>query len=163
MENNALQSLEHAAIDALPSLMIPFEGRVLLAPTVTVAEMVTYRRPEPIEQAPDWLLGYFQWRDQQVPLLSFERLCGEELADTRPKSRIAVFNSTGASDDLPFIAVPTTGIPTLSRVTPDSIAELDDIEPKPFETMHVVVNGEVAVIPDVAALEAVYIDWLSNQ
>lgn len=145
--------------EEVASLMIPLAGRVLLVPTVTVAEMAPYISPEPEADSPDWLLGYYRWREQRVPLLSYEVLNGEALAPPLPQSRVAVFNNTGVSDELPFIAVATQGIPKLARVNPDEISELEDAVKKPFDTMHVSLTGEAAVIPNITALEQVYLDW----
>lgn len=156
---SALKTIEQFAPDVVPSLLIPMAGRTLLAPTVSVAEMVSYDAPEAISDAPDWLLGFFNWRDVKVPLLSFEILCGETLPELQSKSRIAVFNNTGVSPDLPFIAVPTQGIPKLVRVVEDDISMLEDRSCRTFERMHVTLSGEELLIPDISALEQVYLDW----
>lgn len=145
--------------EEITSLLIPLQGRVLLVPTVTVAEMAAYNRPEPIANAPAWLLGFYHWREQKVPLLSFEVLNGEPCPAPAAKSRVAVFNNTGISDELPFIAIPTQGIPRLARVTDNEITERDDAANKAFDFMQVNVSGEDAVIPDISALENAYLNW----
>ncbi|WP_439133109.1 chemotaxis protein CheW [Pseudomaricurvus sp.] len=157
--DSALKTIEQFAPDVVPSLMIPLAERTLLAPTVSVAEMVPYAAPETINDAPDWLLGYFLWRDVKVPLLSFEILCGETQPELQAKSRIAVFNNTGVSPDLPFVAVPTQGIPKLVRVSEEDISMMEDRSCRTFERMHVTLSGEEVLIPDVSALEQVYLDW----
>lgn len=157
--DSVLKTIEQFAPDVVPSLMIPLAGRTLLAPTVSVAEMVPYETPEAINEAPDWLLGFFVWRDVKVPLLSFEVLCGETLPTLQPKSRVAVFNNTGVSPELPFIAVPTQGIPKLVRVSEEDISVVEDRGCRTFERMHVSLSGEALLIPDVSALEQVYLDW----
>ncbi|GAA5315837.1 MAG: hypothetical protein AseanaTS_10420 [Candidatus Pelagadaptatus aseana] len=143
----------------VPSLMLPFSDKVLLMPTVTVAEIVGYARPEPIADAPDWLLGRFSWRNQQVPMLSLELLTGQALPDAGRYSRVAVLNHTGISDELPFIAVPTVGIPKLERVTEEQLTMQEDGPANSFEKARVNLNGEDLVIPEVASLEQAYLDW----
>ncbi|GAB3112961.1 chemotaxis protein CheW [Aestuariicella hydrocarbonica] len=160
---SAIKTIEQQALEAVPSLMIPLAGRTLLAPTVTVAEMVAYSEPEPVPGAPDWLLGFVEWRDLKVPLLSFEVLSGEGVPEIQPKSRMAVFNNTGVSDDLPFIALPTQGIPKLVRVTEEDISEAEGLSCRALERMYVMLSGEKLLIPDVSALEQVFIDWQKNQ
>lgn len=158
--DSALKTIEQFAPDVVPSLMIPLAGRTLLAPTVSVAEMVPYAAPETIEQAPDWLLGFFHWREMKVPLLSFEILSGESRPDIQSQSRIAVFNNTGVSDTLPFIAIPTQGIPRLVRVSEEDISVTEGRSCRTFERLHVTLNGDDEVlIPDLSALEQVYLDW----
>ena len=51
------------------------EARLLL-PNATIAEVLSYAAPEPLENAPDWLLGRIRWRGWQLPLMSFARFAG---------------------------------------------------------------------------------------
>lgn len=156
---NSPQVVNHQTVEEVASLLIPLAGRLLLLPTVTVAEMAPYRQPQPEANTPDWYLGVFIWREQPVPLLSFEVLNGESRPDPTSHSRVAVLNNTGVSDNLPFIALPTQGIPRLARVNAEEISTVAVEDKKPFELMHVSVAGETAVIPDVGALEKVYLDF----
>ncbi len=153
----APQVLQNFSSQDITSLLVPLAGRTLLLPTVSVAEMAIYKEPSSVPDTPDWFLGFFQWRGLAIPLLSFEVLNGETSPGTRPKSRVAVLNSTGISADLPFIALLTQGIPRLARVTAEEITRDDNGQCKAFETLHVSLAGEKAVIPDVAALEQVYL------
>ncbi len=159
MIDNAPQVVDSGQQEEVPSLMIPLAGRVLLVPTVTVAEMAPYSAPEPQADSPDWFLGYYHWRELRVPLLSFEVLNGDALPSPASRSRVAVFNNTGVSDELPFIAVATQGIPKLARVSPDEISEVEGSQKQAFDLMRVNLAGEEAVIPNVTALEKVYLDW----
>ncbi|MAZ88982.1 MAG: hypothetical protein CL693_15240 [Cellvibrionaceae bacterium] len=160
---SALQTIEQMAPDVVPSLMLPLAGRTLLVPTVTVAEMVPFAQAEKVEDAPDWLLGDFYWRDLRVPLLSFEVLNGEALPEVQPKSRVAVFNNTGVDEGLPFIAISTQGIPKLVRVGNEDIAVDDEGQNHAFDRLHVTLNGEAMTIPDITALEHVYLEWRNSQ
>ena len=143
----------------IPSLILPMSEHFMLAPTVSIAEIVSYVRPTPVVDSPHWLLGTVEWRKQPVPLLSLEVLRGESAADIGPRSRIAVFNNTGVSDDLPFFAVPTQGIPRLSRVQESALHEVKNVKLKPFERIRVDLEGEECSIPDVAAMEQVVLDF----
>ncbi|GLS27040.1 chemotaxis protein CheW [Marinibactrum halimedae] len=148
---NNPELLEFQSVEVLPSLLLPIAEGNLVVPNVTVAEMVPWS--DPIEaQGPDWLLGYFPWRNIELPLLSFEAINGGENPGRHPRSRIAVLNCTGVSSDLAFIALLTQGIPRIARVEREQIAE-GDVTPKPFELMHVRIAAEDAIIPNVAALE----------
>jgi len=142
--------------------MVPLAGRTLLMPTVTIAEMVSYSAPQAVDQAPDWLLGMVEWRNLQVPVLSFEVLNGEANPGTAIRSRLAVLNNTGVSDELPFIAVPTQAIPKLVRVSGQDITESEEPN-QPFDHMRVEVDDEILVIPDISSLEQVYMEWLSRR
>lgn len=157
----AKAALEQRALD-IPSLILPMSEHFMLAPTVSIAEIVSYHRPAPVQDSPDWLLGTIEWRKQSVPVVSLEVLRGEAVGDVGQKSRFAVFNNTGVSEDLPFFAVPTYGIPRLSRVQEASIHEVTNVTLKPFERIRVDLEGEICAIPDVAAMEQVILDFRRN-
>lgn len=156
---SALQTIEQFSHEVVPSLLIPMTGCTLLAPTVSVAEMVPFKQVERVANASDWLLGNFHWRDVPVPLLSFEVLRGQPRPDMDRSNRVAVFNNTGVSDQLPFIALLTQGLPHLARISQGDIAQQYDQPLQAFERMHVSLGDSRLVIPDVAALEHHYLAW----
>jgi chemosensory pili system protein ChpC len=147
-------------IEEVASLLIPLQGRMLLAPNVTIAEIVPVAQVIPVENAPAWYLGNCTWREQTIPLLSFEVMNGEEKPGVAQRSRFAVINTTGVNESLPFIAILTQGLPRLARVTEEEITEREDADNKPFELMHVSWAGEEAVIPNVEAMERAFLDYL---
>lgn len=147
-------------IEEVASLLIPLQGRTLLAPNVTVAEIVPVATITPVQDAPAWYLGNCAWREQTIPLLSFEVMNGEDRPGIAPRSRFAVINTTGQHESLPFIAILTQGLPRLARVTEEEITAREDAETKPFELMQVSWAGEEAVIPNVEAMERAFLDYL---
>jgi len=147
-------------VQEVASLLIPIQGRLLLAPNVTVAEIVPVSQVIPVEDAPAWHLRNCSWREQTIPLLSFEVMNGEDKPGVASRSRFAVLNTTGVNESLPFIAILTQGLPRLARVTEEEITEREDADNKPFELMHVSWAGEEAVIPHVEAMERAFLDYL---
>lgn len=152
-------ALEKPQVNEVASLLIPVVDRLLLIPTVTVAEMIPYQEPLRDPEKPDWYLGEVSWRELQVPLLSFEVMCGEARPSYNSLCRIAVLNNTGVDESLPFIGLATQGIPRLSRVKADEIQELEGVKLKRFELMVVTHAGEQVVIPDVTALEQAVVEY----
>lgn len=159
----APQQIEKPKSQDVASLLIPLEGRLLLAPNVSVAEIVPLGPIEPVAEAPDWFLGYYNWRDLQVPLLSFEVLNGEPRPDIGARARIAVFNGTGVSEDLPFLALLAQGLPRLARVSAEELQQREGIESKAFDLMPVSWAGEQAVIPNVPLIEQAVVDFVQSQ
>ena len=147
-------------IQEVASLLIPLQGRQLLAPNVTVAEIVPVSQVIPVQDAPAWYLGNCSWREQTIPLLSFEVMNGEDKPGVAQRSRFAVLNTTGTHESLPFIAILTQGLPRLARVTEEEITEREDADNKPYELMHVSWAGEEAVIPNVEAMERAFLEYL---
>lgn len=142
------------------SLLIPLASRQLLVPTVSIAEIVPFRKPEQDPETPDWYLGDIIWREERTPLVSYEAMCGEAMPPYNAQCRIAVLNNTGVDESLPFLAIATQGIPRLSRVKADEIHPLESVERKKhFDLMHASLGGESVVIPDVTALQQAFLDY----
>jgi len=158
---NTTKAIEKRKED-IPSLMLPLSRRVLLVPTVSVAEIVHYKKPEPINESPAWLLGQLQWRDLDVPLLSLEILNGEANPGINALTRVAVFNGSSEGDELNFYAIVTQGTPKLSRITEDDVSICENSELGPYETMAVTVEEEEQRIPDLVAIERAYLSWLNQ-
>ncbi len=157
----APQRLEKT-LQEVASLMIPMQEQILLVPNVTVAEIVPISQISQVEGAPDWYLGNAIWREQTIPVLSYELMNGDSKAGHNQRSRLAVFNTTGEHESLPFIAIITQGLPRLARVNEEEIRQREDMDNKPFELMHVTWAGEEAVIPDVGAIERQFLHYLNS-
>ena len=126
----------------------------LLLPNATIAEVLSYAPPEPVENAPAWLLGRIRWRGWQLPLLSFSRFAG--LADEQGGlgSKVIVLKALGGNPKRPYFALLTQGFPRLVTVTEATLATLDDEGELPQGVLARVGLGENdAVVPDLAALE----------
>lgn len=149
----------------IPSLLIPMAGNMLVLPTVSVAEMTPYQAPQAsrsltTKTSPDWYLGDFLWRGVMVPMISYERLSQGHLAEILPESQVIVLNSTGVSQQLPFLCIPTQGIPRLSRVAANEISQNTQAVLHEYNQMQVLVAGEEAVIPDVEKMEQACVNLL---
>ncbi len=103
----------NAVVESVRSLWVPLEGVNLLLPNVAIAEVINYQPLDMIQSGPDWLLGGLRWRDQLLPIVSMERLCGFDLPQGGRGARISVLNSVQPDSGLTFYAMVTAGIPRL--------------------------------------------------
>ena len=77
-------------------VMVPVSnGRVLL-PNATVAEVISYTKPEQVANAPAWLLGRLPWRGWRLPLFSFPMLTGQLEDESRSNARASCFVKSNA-------------------------------------------------------------------
>jgi len=137
--------------EQIASLLIPMLGRPLLIPNVAVAEIVNWDTPQKREDSPHWLLGTVQWRGVELPVVSLELMNDAEMDDADHGQRLAVIHGVGEGH-LQFFAISVQGLPRLVRVLPGEMSA-DEPSPDPaFDTL-VMVNGERAVIPDLANVE----------
>ena len=135
-------------------VMVPItDGRVLL-PNATVAEVISYTKPETIPNAPAWLLGRLPWRGWRLPLFSFPILTGQLTDESRTNARVAVLKALGGNAGMPFIALLAQGFPRLTTVTQELLIPTSDEHPHaPGVRAEVLVRDDRAVIPDLDAIE----------
>lgn len=142
----------------LPCVMIPMIDRQLLLPNVSIAEVVDFTGAEPVENAPEWLLGQLNWRGLQLPVISYDAANGgKAVMPDGNRGRIAVINTIGKHhDELPFLAMVTQGIPSQARLIEDQVQPLEG-EQGPADLMVVNVDGHTAYIPNLEFLESLAI------
>jgi len=156
------------AIQDIRGVLIQVEGARLLLPNATIAEVLSYADPEPVTDAPDWLLGRIRWRGWQLPLASFSRLSG--IADEAGGlgSKVVVLKALGGDAHLPYVALLTKGFPRLVTVSRDALVadagegDAEGADELPLGVlMRVLLNDEPALLPDVDAIETAIRDALA--
>lgn len=143
------------ALEEIYSLLIPVAGGKLILPRLSVAEVMGYARPRPVRGSPNWLLGLINWQGQEIPLISFEGLCGRKIPERANRTRIAVLFSIGAQMEPPVFALMTQGYPYLVRVNAAVLST--DSEDSYSDDLPVLSRVRMAnerpVIPDLEAIE----------
>ncbi|WHI51020.1 chemotaxis protein CheW [Microbulbifer sp. MLAF003] len=150
-----MSEVEALSVDVpqeVSSLLLPLQQGQMLVPVESLSEVIAIQTPVAVYDAPEWYLGDLIWREQRLPLLSFDVMRGESLSSTSENGRIAVLSSGNPDGDLPYFALILQGTPRLVRVTPEELA-LREHTLNPGELMHVALSGEEAVIPDLQGLE----------
>ena len=125
-----------------------------MLPNATIAEVLSYADPEPVADAPDWLLGRMRWRGWQLPLVSFSRFSG--IAEDRGGlgSKVIVLKALGGDAKHPFFALLTQGFPRLVTVTEGSlVSDSDDAGVPEGVLARVRLNEDDALLPDLTAIE----------
>jgi chemosensory pili system protein ChpC len=136
-------------------VLIQVAGARLLLPNATIAEVLSFADPDPVANAPDWLLGRIRWRGWQLPLIAFARLAG--IADERGGlgSKVVVLKALGGDPKAPFFALLTQGFPRLVTVPQAALAaDADNGEALPAGVQaRVVLNEDAALLPDLEQVE----------
>ena len=137
-------------------VLIQVADAKLLLPNATIAEVLSYADPEPVSDAPDWLLGRIRWRGWQLPLVAFSRFTGIASDEHGGLgSKVIVLKALGGDSKRPFFAVLTQGFPRLVTVTDTSLGSdaSDDSVPEGV-LAKVRLNEDEALLPDLAILES---------
>ncbi|MEJ2575686.1 MAG: chemotaxis protein CheW [Gammaproteobacteria bacterium] len=144
-----------AAPRELRAVLIPTGSERLLLPNSAVSEVIDFREPEPLADAPRWVLGTVLWRQRRFPLISGELLLGDHFDTRAPRLRIALCHSVLGSRRYPFVGLVSRGIPRLVRVVEDAIEETVEPPLDPAWPMlaQVYVNDVYALIPDMDRIE----------
>jgi chemosensory pili system protein ChpC len=137
--------------DQVTSLLVPMQGRPWLIPNILVAEVIGLRQPErSASSGPQWLLGWLSWRDVEVPLISFEAMNEASQPQIGQDARIVVLNTISGKNR--FYAMVIQGIPRTVKVESEDLVE-EPVDTGPVEAMSVQVGGDLAVMPDLDAIE----------
>lgn len=106
----------------LHSLLLPLSNACLVLPQATIVEIVPYPAVTRADDTADWLIGVFGWRTAQVPLISFERMCGEAAKVAHDGACVAILYALGDPADLIYYAVELTAIPRPTLLTQASLS-----------------------------------------
>jgi len=143
--------------DAAPiirGVLIQVADARLLLPNATIAEVLSFSEPDPIADAPDWLLGRIRWRGWQLPLVGFSRFAGTGRDEGGLGSKVIVLKALGGDPKHPYIALLTQGFPRLVTVAESALQAVDDGDELPEGVLaRVRLNEDEALLPDLAALE----------
>jgi chemosensory pili system protein ChpC len=134
-------------------VLIQIAGARLLLPNATISEVLSYADPEPVDNAPAWLLGRIRWRGWQLPLVSFARIAGLAEEQGGLGSKVVVLKALGGDANLPHFAMLTQGFPRLVTVSRDGLAMEDDDGLPVGMRACVTLNEERAYVPDLGAIE----------
>lgn len=141
--------------DTIHCLLLPLHVDIALLPNAAVAEVIPYSEPVAVDDAPEWLLGYLNWRERRVPLVMFEKASDGEAGRIHKGCRIAVLNTLNGSSELPYIAIVMQGLPSLQIVRPNTIQYADrPTTQRQSIKAYVNLNGVAAILPDIDELES---------
>ena len=137
-------------------VLIQVSGARLLLPNATIAEVLSYAQPEPVDGAPDWLLGRIRWRGWRLPLIAFARLTGIAEETGALGNKVLVLKALGGDPKLPYFALLTQGFPRLVTVAHDELmADAGDgLELPAGVKARVLLREDPALLPDLQAVES---------
>ena len=134
-------------------LTIPLNNETALLPNSAIAEVIGFKAPIPIDDAPEWFLGYIDWRDKKVPLISFESISGKELTTAKKNSRICVLNTLNGSHQIPYVGILSQGIPSLAIIQEHGLKDKESIDGRSAVGAVVEAGGTEAIIPNIDEIE----------
>ncbi len=146
----------NTVVETVRSLWVPLAELRLLVPNVAIAEVINYQPLDLVQDGPEWLLGRLRWRNQELPVVSMERLLGLNAPQSGRGARISVFNTVKPNTTLPFFAAVTVGIPRLFNADADALGVSLRRDRKFPATVAdcVMIDSQEALIPDLEVIQA---------
>jgi len=138
--------------DKVRSLWVPLREMNLLLPNVAVAEIGSYRAPEVQADMPEWFLGMVKWREQRIPVISLEAVCGLSAPSNPVFSRLMIVNSVCPDSPIEHYAIVTAGLPGLIQFGDETADDVAEYEHDGLQCI-VRIGNEEAVIPDLEYLQ----------
>ena len=137
-------------------LLVPLKSERLIVPRSCVAEVIRNSLPETPASDDNWLCGRVQWNGRDVPVISFERLCGQPAATGGGRSRIVIFNSISDSTRSEPYGILCEGFPQMVRVNAEVTEADPNYQPPPGAPVicRIRLINEQALIPALDELEA---------
>jgi chemosensory pili system protein ChpC len=151
-----------ANVNDIRGVLIQIAGSQLLLPNAATVEVLSYADPDPMENAPDWLLGQIRWRGWRLPLVSFARVAGTHTEGASVGTKVIVLKALGGDPKLPYFALVAQGFPRLVTITRENmIVDSEHLETLPEGIrLRVMFNDDVALIPDLDAAERMIVEVL---
>ncbi len=139
-------------------LVVDIDGASLLLPVAAVAEAVRQVTPKPSSGQPEWMYGWLHWREQYVPMLSYEKMLGLDKTPLPWHANALVINSICNEDEkLPFYALFVPVLPRSFAIRQeDELQSLENVGSR-FEglpsLLRFVRADEQFIVPDFAEIE----------
>jgi len=153
MKRRKAQAIQAKQASEMVALLLPVSGKYLVLPTVALAEITPMPPVRPVAEGPNWLLGWINWRELDIPVVSFEGINDEPFAPANIGQRIAVVNGVVDSDRMAFYAIALQAMPRLFRIAEEDVQENPDAVKGVAESMAVYAEGTPALIPDLEYIE----------
>ncbi len=147
--------MSYASSDEIRGVLIQSGAERVLLPNATVAEMMSRVDVEPVQDAPQWLLGELAWHGWKVPLLSFAMLSGLGRETTTTHNKVVVLKSLAGDPQRPYLALLTQSFPQLISVPRDGLlADASEERLPPTVHMRDLLGEHSALLPNLDALDA---------
>lgn len=139
------------------SLLIPLNQEHLLLPSAVIVEVTHDLKSEKIaEDHPDWILGNVLWRNQQVPLMSVEKIFPLPPLSNIPtrKNYTIILYGIEFPHVLPFYALNVQDVPRVLNISSTHLSITNSEPPHPAIVFSVKINQEMSAwLPNLTYLE----------
>jgi len=141
--------------EKIQSLIIPLRHNNMVLPQTSIAEVISVPEVKELHGEQPWFTGHFNWRNQQVPLISIERMCGIGNQDPINRARrLAVLYGLEKHPGLEFYAIEIQAIPHPVLLGNEDLVAIDEVtDDSGIIDAHVQAIGIKSFIPNLVTIE----------
>ena len=136
--------------DRVRCLTLNFFSYKMLIPNASVAEVTEVNNIQPMLGAPEWFGGMMKWREQDVPVVIFEKVMNVDASKPQNYRRVLILNTPNNKGCSPFIALGCQSIPSLTMIDE---ARVNITDKKSEQATYITLDGEDFLIPKISFLE----------
>ncbi|MGV6807322.1 MAG: chemotaxis protein CheW [bacterium] len=152
MSEAATQTQPDLSPDVVDALQIQSGEQSLVVPMSAVAEVVRGISVQSRDGQQDWLQGWINWRDLDIPLVAIDHLMGGAKPVQVKTLSALVLSTIGSVKGQDFFAIPLTDLPSPARLS--SSAEIAKAKNQSgYEMLTVKIGEQLSVVPDLEKLE----------
>lgn len=138
-------------------ILIPVaKDKKVLLPNAIIAEVISCHEVKEIKNSPNWLLGGYNWRGYDLPVISYATLVSGTYIKSEKIKRIAVIKALGDVEAMPYFALLVEGVPRLQLITQGDLQvhEADESDNNAIASK-VTIHDEMSEIPNIRFIEHV--------
>ncbi len=144
--------------DALPDtircMLLPLQDKLLLIPNTTVIEVVHFPHTTTSGDIPNYWVGHFNWRAQQLAIIDIDALLDQRSTTTSEKaSHVCILKGIHNPEALNAYALPCYAPPQLISIDLETLNSLEQASTD-WLYAQIKIGSKVALIPDLDALES---------
>lgn len=150
--------MNRPAAERIHTVEIPIAGMSLLVPSASIAEVANVPVLTPIPFSATWLLGALSWRQQALPVVSFEALIGLPVEPVGAGSKVVVFYPLTGRKEWEFFGMLSAFEPRPHAVDSSNsdVAGADDLPTSPFIAGGIKLAERIMAIPNMGALKRAF-------
>lgn len=142
------------ALSKLNTLILTLSsGLRLAAPQAILAEVVPQQTMTQDDSSEDWLMGFLDWRGEQVPVIDPGVICGRAEPAAANIHRYGVLYALEHIVGLSYYALPLASVPHPVMVTADDVQAETLAESCPALAAQALIENQSVAIPDFPYLE----------
>jgi chemosensory pili system protein ChpC len=138
-------------------ILIPVaKDKKVLLPNAIIAEVISCNEVKEIKNSPNWLLGGFNWRGYELPVISYATLVTGVSINPDEIKRVAVIKALGDIEAMPYFAMVVEGVPRLQLITQGDLQvhEAGENDSNAIASK-VTIHDEMSEIPNIRFIEHV--------